>query len=154
MASKSNRDRRTHPPDMPASAKKNLVETQSHRATTRPFTLVLCQTCRSPLGSAVLERLRATVRRTHHGVLVTAGCLLGECTCLARHQGDGAVLILQPCSTDRVAQGPATWIGAIGNLKELQIVCAWVERGHWESDRLPHRLCLSLPVGRRTVATN
>ena len=125
-----------------------------HRATARPFTLVLCTACRSSLGPAVLEQLRATVRHTRHGVLVTTGCLLGEFTCLARRRSDGAVLMLQPCTTDRIAQGPAKWIGAIDNLDDVQIVCAWLERGHWESDDLPDRLCLSVPSRRRTVATN
>ncbi|OSC40319.1 hypothetical protein [Mycobacterium decipiens] len=128
--------------------------TSSHRATARPFTIVLCTTCSSPVGPTVLEQLRATVRRTRHGILVTTGCLLGEFTCLTRQSGGSAVLMLQPCSTDRVAHGPARWVGAIEDLEDLRLVCAWVAGGRWESDRLPDRLCLRLPTTRRTIATN
>ncbi|QUR65773.1 hypothetical protein [Mycobacterium spongiae] len=127
---------------------------RSHRATTRPFTVVLCTTCQSNLGSVVLQQLQATVRRTPHGMLVAAGCLLGEFTCLARQQGGSAVLLLQPCSADRVAHGPARWIGAIDTLDDLQLVCAWLERGRWETDHLPDRLRLTLPATRRTIVTN
>ncbi|BBY60578.1 hypothetical protein [Mycolicibacterium sarraceniae] len=128
--------------------------TGSPRLTTRPFTLVLCAACDSSLGPVLLDQLRATVRRARHGMLVTAGCPLGEYTCLARDDGGGAILMFQPCSTSRVALGPARWIGPIDNLDDLHAACSWVARGRWESDRLPERLCFALPASRRAVTTN
>ncbi|WP_421845365.1 hypothetical protein [Mycobacterium sp.] len=128
--------------------------TRSGQSTARPFTLALCAACRSHLGSTALERLAATVSRTEHGVLVTAGCLLGEFTCLARRDVGKTVLMLQPCSVDRVACGPARWIGVTDNVDDLQIVCAWLERGNWERDHLPGRLRLTLPMTRRSIAAN
>ena len=129
--------------------------TSSHRATARPFTIALCAPCRSPLGTAVLEQLRISVRRSAHGILVSTGCLLGEFTCLVRGNNlGGAVLMLQPCSIDRVARGAARWIGPIANATDLRTVCAWLERGQWESDQLPDRLRLDLTPTRRTVAAN
>lgn len=128
--------------------------TGSPRSTKRPFTLVLCAACDSPLGPVVLDQLRTTVRRTRHGVLVTTGCPLGEYTCLARSGSGGAILSFQPCSTSRVALGPARWIGPIDNLDDLHAFCSWVEQGRWESDRLPERLHFALPATRRAVTTN
>lgn len=128
--------------------------TDSRRATSRPFTLVLCTKCQSSLGQAMLEQLRSTVRHTRHGVLVTTGCVLGEFTCLARQQGGDSVLILQPCSIDRAAEGPAIWIGAINSLDDLRIVCTWLRSGRWESNPLPDRFHLALPPSPRTVASN
>lgn len=128
--------------------------TGSHHVTPRPFTLVLCDACECSLGPALLDRMRATVRRARHGMLVAAGCPLGEFTCRARRGDGGAVLILQPCTISRAAIGPTFWIGPIDNLDDLCIVCSWVERGCWESDRLPDRLRFSLPAARRAIATN
>jgi hypothetical protein len=129
--------------------------TSSHRATARPFTVALCTACRSPVVPAVLEHLRATVRRCDQGLLVTTGCLLGELTCLVLGDNNpGAVLMLQPCTIDRVARGSARWIGPICNTKDLRIVCAWLERGEWASDQLPVRLRLDLSLNRRAIATN
>jgi len=126
----------------------------SHRTTTRPFTLVLCAACESSLGPALLEELRATVRCARHGMLVTAGCPLGEYTCLSRSDGGGAILMFQPCSISRVARGSAQWIGPIDNLDDLHAVCSWVGRGRWESDRLPDHLRFMVPASRRAIATN
>jgi len=62
--------------------------------------------------------------------------------------------MLQPCSMQRVAQGPAAWIGAIDNVDDLRVVCAWIERGRWEHDVLPGHLRLMPPASRRAVVTN
>ena len=130
--------------------------TSSHRATARPFTVALCTACRLPVVPGVLEQLRATIRRCEQGLLVTTGCLLGELTCLLVRSDNnaGAVLMLQPCTIDRVARGSARWIGPICDTKDLRIVCAWLEKGQWASDQLPVRLRLDLPLNRRAIATN
>ncbi|WP_141564259.1 hypothetical protein [Mycolicibacterium palauense] len=127
--------------------------TRSQHGTARPFTLVLCTRCQSALGPAMLEQLRATVRSTRRGMLVTTSCLLGNLTCPARHHR-GGIALLQPCSADRVPQGPARLIGAIDSPDDLRDVRAWVQRGRWESEPLPDRLCLEPGKLRRTIATN
>lgn len=128
--------------------------TGTQRATTRPYTLVLCTACASPVGSAVLDQLRATVRRSRHGMLVTTECLLGAFTCAARRDRGGAVLMLQPCSPQRVANGPATWLRAVDHPGDLATICAWIERGRWEHDDFPDHLRLTLPAARRAIAAN
>lgn len=129
--------------------------TSPHRGTARPFTVALCTTRRSPLMPAVVEHLGATVRRCDQGMLVTTGCLLGELTCLARSANRaGAVLMLQPCTIDRIARGPARWIGPICDTEDLGIVCAWLAKGEWASNQLPDRLRLDPVLHRRAIATN
>ncbi len=123
-------------------------------ATTRPYTLVLCTACGSPVGASSFEQLRATVRRTQHGMLVTTGCLLGEFTCAARRDRDGAVVVLQPCSMARVAQGPASWARVVDDPTDLAALCSWIERGRWEHDDLPDPLRLRVPASRRAAAVN
>lgn len=129
--------------------------TSSPRSTTRPFTVALCTACHSPVVPAAREQLGATVRRCDQGMLVTTGCLLGELACLARSENSaGAVLMLQPCTIDRIARGAARWIGPMRDTKDLRIVCAWLKKGQWTSDQLPDRLRLELPSHRRAIATN
>lgn len=127
--------------------------TRSQRATDRPFTLVLCTSCGSPLVTPLLEQLRASVRRTRHGVLVTAECLVGQFTCRNRETSCGAVLFMQPCSSDRSPCGPARWV-EVNSLTDVPTICAWLERGNWERNPLPERFDLNLPRVRRGAATN
>jgi hypothetical protein len=87
-------------------------------------------------------------------MLVTTGCLLGEFTCAARGKCAGAVLMLQPCSIERVPHGPARWIGPIGDPDDLRMVCSWVEQGRWISHLLPERLRLDLQLSHRANRAN
>ena len=104
---------------------------------------------------AVLEQLKNTVKRCDQGMLVTTGCVLGELACLGRGDNNaGAILILQPCTIDRAARGSAMWIGPICDTTDVRIVCAWLAKGQWATERLPGRLRLYLSPNRRAVATN
>ncbi len=118
--------------------------TSAQRATGRPFTVALCRSCRTQSGLAVLEALRATIRRCDHGVLVTTGCVLGMVTCPARVHGPGVMVVLQPCSIDRVPSEPAHWIGPINDENDVCVLCEWVQRGEWDCRALPARLCRTM----------
>ena len=74
------------------------------------FTVYLCTSCTAEPKLAVLEELRATIRRCAHGMLVTTACMLGPLGCAARPHGP--IVILQPCSVERVPIGSASWYWA------------------------------------------
>ena len=57
--------------------------TSSHNGTSRPFTVALCTSWTAGPELAVVEELRATIRRCKHGVLVTTACMLDPLTCAA-----------------------------------------------------------------------
>jgi len=74
-------------------------------------------------------------------MLVTTGCLRGAVVCAARPLGSGAVVVMQPCTRDRVPDGASYWIGPItDNPDDLRTICAWLEAGEWDPDVLPARL--------------
>jgi hypothetical protein len=70
--------------------------TSSHNGTSRPFTVALCTSCTAGPELAVVEELRATIRRCKHGVLVTTACVLDPLTCAARPHRPGTIVNLQP----------------------------------------------------------
>src|ERR1700682_615846 len=82
--------------------------TTSHSGTSRPFTVYLCTICTAKPKLAVLEELRATIRRCAHGMLVTTACMRGPLACAARPHGP--IVILQPCGGARSHRfGPLDW---------------------------------------------
>jgi hypothetical protein len=114
--------------------------TSSRSGTGRPFTVALCTSCTTGPELAVVEELVATIRRCKHGVLVTTACMLGPLTCAARPHRPGTLVILQPCSVDRVPSGPACWIGPINDKKDVRALRDWLEQGEWEYRAPPDRL--------------
>jgi hypothetical protein len=116
------------------------VTTPAAGGTSRPFTAAVCTSCAAGPATQLLLALRGSIRRCPHGMLVTTGCLLGEFTCAVRPSGEGAVLVLQPCSVDRTPAGPARWVGPVRHAVDARVVCDWLERGDWELDALPSRL--------------
>lgn len=111
----------------------------SRRATSRPFTVALCAGCGT--GDAeILAALRSTTRKCAHGVLVTTACMLGPLTCASRPHGPGAMILVQPCSTDRAPVGPTRWIGPVKDAVDVAEVCSWLEQGQWDYRVLPCRL--------------
>lgn len=99
------------------------------------FTLVVCSECGAGQRNSVIDRLSEVVRRCPHGMLVAAECLLRSGWC-ANRQGDGVMLLLQPCALDRSALGPGRWEGPVVDDVDLDRVCDWIAEGRWEAGPL------------------
>jgi hypothetical protein len=78
--------------------------TSGRYSTSHPFTVAICTSCAAEPAERLLQMLRASIRRCPHGMLVTTGCLLGHLTCATRPSHQGALLLLQPCSTQQLRQ--------------------------------------------------
>lgn len=107
------------------------------RGTDRPFTVIVCAACAAGDGLSVIDELRAAIRRCPHAMLVSAACMLGPLTCASRPTGCGVMALLQPCTTDRAARGPAHWIGPITDNSQAAALGDWLERGQWENAPVP-----------------
>ena len=70
--------------------------TSSHNGTSRPFTVALCTSCTVGPELAVVEELRATIRRCKYGVLVTTACMLDPLSCAAQPDRADTIAIVQP----------------------------------------------------------
>ena len=96
-----------------------------------PYTVVVCAACAPDEGSAALDALRATVRRSPHGMLVTTGCMWERHAC-AEYVPGGVTVVVQPCDVERRPVGPARRLGPVG-VKDVRAVCRWLERGDWDA---------------------
>lgn len=114
--------------------------TSSRRGTDRPFTVIVCAACAVADELSVIDELRPAIRRCPHSMLVTASCMLGPLTCASRPTGGGVMAVLQPCTNDRVACGPAQWIGPIADGDAAAELREWLELGQWETAPVPGRL--------------
>ena len=73
-------------------------------------------------------------------MLVITNCVFGQLTCAARKADDGAMLFLQPCTTDRAPTERARWVGPIATAKDARTTSDWIARGRWDVGQLPARL--------------
>lgn len=127
------------------------------QVTDGPFTAVVCNGngCGRQHGELVLRGLRESIRRCRHGVLVSAGCLLGPLGCHAlRHSGrpKGAMLVVQPCSVQREPTGAPLWVGPLATADDVATVCRWLEAGDLHVRGLPAHLRFRAIVARRGCA--
>jgi hypothetical protein len=106
----------------------------------RAFTVMVCTGCTAGQGLSVVDEIRDTIRRCPHAVLVATGCILGPLACASRPDRPGVLVVLQPCSIDRVPIGPASWVGPINDRHDAAELCDWVERGEWGLGSLPQHL--------------
>jgi hypothetical protein len=93
--------------------------------TGHPFTVAICTSCAAEPPERLLPMLRASIRSCPHGMLVTTGCLLGRLTCATRPSQQGVLLLLQPCSTQRIPTGPAQWMGPVNDTEDARALCDW-----------------------------
>lgn len=110
------------------------------RPTGNPFTVAVCTACANDITAMVVPKLRQVVRNCPHGVLVVTQCLLGTFTCGAKRLGHDVILVLQPCSRDRVPVSCMQWIGPIRDEDDADAVCAWIAAGDWNPAHLPASL--------------
>ncbi|TCK21897.1 hypothetical protein [Pseudonocardia endophytica] len=126
------------------------------------YTVVRCAACaQMPSGfddgaaalpgvdEVLVEGLRAVVRDSTHGVLVSSGCRVGP-ACGAREPG--MVLLVQPCDADRAPAGPTVVAGPVRTTDDVRAVTGWLARGVLDPDDLPARLRGPRPLtpGRRS----
>ncbi|TFV59422.1 hypothetical protein E4P42_08405 [Mycobacterium sp. PS03-16] len=112
--------------------------------TRRGFTAVVCSSCPASAHLAVLDALRAVVRESALGVLVTSRCLAGRFACATGLHGRGTMVIVQPCTAERRPIGPAHWIGPLTDPADVTTVRDWLRAGAWDPDALPARLTAGL----------
>lgn len=93
------------------------------------------------------EMLRAVVRSSRHGVLVSTGCLLGPTTCRLRTAAP--LVLVQPCDAERRPMGPAVHVGPLRSAADVRELECWLRRGRFDPALLPGRL---LEVYQRAVA--
>lgn len=108
--------------------------------TDRPFTVIVCAACVVDQELSVIDELRPAIRRCPHSMLVSAACMLGPLTCASRPSGSGVMAVVQPCTNDRVASGPAQWIGPIADSEAAAALRDWLELGQWENIPVPEQL--------------
>ena len=116
-------------------------------STRRPFTVAACMSCSEP-EPMIVELLRGAIRRCQHGILVETRCLLGKLTCATSDSSHGPMLLLQPCTVDRVPTAAVVWIGPIDTEADAKQVCRWVTSGQWDHTNLPTRLRAELNLAR------
>jgi hypothetical protein len=85
-----------------------------------------------------MSALRAVVRSSTHGVLVTAGCRLGPLACRTREHGP--LLMVQPCDVDRRPVGCAVLVGPVRAGGDVAAVEAWLRGGRYDPALLPVHL--------------
>ena len=113
--------------------------TSGRRFTDQPFTVAVCGSCAAQ-PAQLLQMLRASIRRCPHGMLVTTECLRGHLSCATRPSNEGVLLLLQPCSAQRLPTGPARWVGPITTTADARAACDWLEQGNWQRRTLPDHL--------------
>lgn len=120
-------------------------------ATCSGYTAVTCVAPRCGLadegtvGAHVVESVREVVRAGRHGVLVSAGCMLGA---LCARRPVAPVVLVQPCDEDR---RPTCHVVAVGPLRteaDVEALVAWLRTGDLDPRLLPAHL---LDAARRAA---
>ncbi|MDY6995212.1 MAG: hypothetical protein SW019_01365 [Actinomycetota bacterium] len=122
--------------------------TTARRFTHNPFTVAVCTACDTEVTEVVIPKLRTVIRSCPHGVLVVTRCMLGSATCAARTSEKEMMLILQPCTVDRVPVSSVQWVGPVCDGADADTVCAWIAAGTWDPTDLPMRLRADVNLAR------
>ncbi|OAN42560.1 hypothetical protein A4X20_01570 [Mycolicibacterium iranicum] len=67
-------------------------------------------------------------------------CLLGTITCSTANPGPGVMLLLQPCTVDRVPLASVRWIGPVCDEADADEICSWIAAGEWDVTTLSPQL--------------
>jgi hypothetical protein len=111
----------------------------------RPFTLVVCTTCRDTADGEVADGLRQAVRDCPHGVMVATGCLDRFLHC---RPGRGLYAAVQPCAVDRRPTRAVVRLGPLVTEADAEAVGAWLRAGMPDDGTLPDRLRAAPAPGR------
>jgi hypothetical protein len=121
------------------------------------FTAVACRSegCGNGDGATMAEdlfaALRTAVRDSRYGVLVSAGCLLGQSICGAR--ATAPVVLVQPCDAERRPVGVAVRIGPLRTAADVEVLVAWLRGGDLDPGLLPAHV-LSVHRGMTAAPLN
>jgi hypothetical protein len=99
------------------------------------FTVVVCQADRCCNELALMPALRAAVRASAHGVLISSGCTVGTLTC--RPRAVGPVVLVQPCDLDRRPVGAAVHVGPLQTRSDVADLVSWLRAGDLDVGALP-----------------
>jgi len=116
------------------------------------FTALSCVAARcgvgdpATVGAEMVDELRAVVRASAHGVLVSAGCVLGA-ACTARPVAP--VVLVQPCDDERRPTSCALVVGPLRTSADVAAFGAWLRAGDLDARLLPVHL---LDAARRAGA--
>ncbi|MGP3974246.1 hypothetical protein ACTWQF_09415 [Streptomyces sp. 8N114] len=121
------------------------------------FTAAVCRAeggC-GAVEESVVEPLRAAVRRSVFGVLVSTGCLARHLSC-PHHEGNrvprpGIRVVVQPCARDRTPFGPAITFGPLTVVSRAEDLATWLTNGLSRGCRPPRHLLAVRPSSRRPV---
>lgn len=115
------------------------------------FTVVRCGGCAGhPSGfeegaaelpgvdEVLVAGLRAVVRDSRHGVLVTAGCPFGARACAGREPG--MMLLVQRCDRSRTPSAPVLAVGPVRSTTDVRAVTRWLAAATLDPEDLPARL--------------
>lgn len=104
------------------------------------------------VGDAVVAELRAVVRGSEQGVLVSAGCLLGGAACAERPVAP--VVVVQPCDDERRPTSHALVVGPLRTTADVAALGAWLRAGDLDPGLLPAHLLSGrlLAAARRAAA--
>lgn len=103
----------------------------------------------------MVDGLRECIRQCRHGVLVSAGCLLGPLACHARAGAvaqAGPLVLVQRCSTDREPVGAPLWVGPIVTEADVLAVRRWLVGGELTVTDLPAHLRFRATLARHGAA--
>lgn len=127
----------------------------------RGFTAIVCHgpRCGHDHGQAAVREFRGPVRRHRHGVLISAGCMLGHLSCHAWATSSGrpctgTLLIVQHCSPERTPIGPAWWIGPLTTEDDIATVRRWLDTRDLSITALPARLRFRTTLSGGATATD
>ncbi|MGW7817685.1 hypothetical protein ACWGLF_06020 [Streptomyces puniciscabiei] len=103
----------------------------------RPFTLVVCGSCRAAARGRPMDELRRAVQQCPHGVMVSTGCLGKVLHC---RRGRGLYAAVQPCGVDRTPAGSVVRLGPLVTEADAVAIGAWLRAGMPDDGTLPDRL--------------
>lgn len=117
-----------------------------------PYTALSCVAPRcgvddpATVGPDVVDALREAVRASSHGVLISAGCVLGSGVCAARPAAP--LVVVQPCDEERRPTSCALVIGPLRTGADVQAFAGWLRAGDLDARLLPPHL---LAAARRAA---